>query len=176
MDGATATPEGMIPRHAPRHPLAIPVDVTFLRSGLPESIPGRSLNIGEGGLAAIVAGELVLGDTVGVEFRLPSLAAPVRTKAVVRHQARLRAGIQFVGLSAEQRAMIRYWSRLHMEAQLEQGMAVFRPSSAAEEKVPSRPRRMWTHKLRSVVTPRTLWSILAIFVFIGVIGWWRWYQ
>ena len=49
-------------RRIPRYPVAIPVDVTVLRSGLPSSIPGRSLDIGEGGVAAVLAAELQTGE------------------------------------------------------------------------------------------------------------------
>ena len=186
MGAAPAIPEGMIPRQAPRHPLAIPVDVSLLRSGVPESIPGRSLNIGEGGMAAIVAGELIPGDTIGVEFRLPSVGGPLRAKAVVRHHAHLRCGVEFIGLSAEQRAMIRYWNRRNLEVQLEQGLAVFKPPETAEEKATSLPPpawgdkgwadKGWSDKLRRILAPRILWTALAVFLLIGLIGWWRWYQ
>jgi len=176
MGAAPAIPEGMIPRQAPRHPLAIPVDMTLLRSGVPESIPGRSVNIGEGGMAAVVAGELIPGDTVGVEFRLPSVGVPLRAKAVVRHHARLRCGIEFIGLSAEQRAMIRYWNRRKLEVQLEQGLAVFKPPTTAEEKTASLGQPGWSDKLRRILAPRVLWTVLAVFLLISLIGWWRWYQ
>src|SRR5882757_2196575 len=94
----------LIPRRVPRHPVAVPVDLTVLRSGVPDCIPGRSVDVGEGGLAAIVAGELRPGDSVGVEMRLPHANHPLMAKAVVRHQARLRCGLEFVGLSVDQRA------------------------------------------------------------------------
>src|SRR5882724_6938239 len=60
-------------RRIPRYPMAVPVDVTVLRSGLPSSIPGRSLDIGEGGVAAVLAAELQTGDWVAVEFQLPNV-------------------------------------------------------------------------------------------------------
>src|SRR5438270_13661747 len=100
----------LVPRRSPRLPVAIPVDVTVLRSGVPDSIPGRSLDLGEGGLALILAGELHAGDPVAIEFRLPNLSSAVQAKAVVRHQAQLRCGLEFLSLSDEQQAMIRYWT------------------------------------------------------------------
>jgi TonB family protein len=83
------------------------LDVTVVRSGVPDILPGRSVNLGEGGMSAVLAGELLPGEAVGVEIRLPRAVDPLRTQALVRHQDKLRSGLQFVGLSAEQRAAIR---------------------------------------------------------------------
>jgi len=47
---------------------------------------------------------------VGVEFRLPHLSLSVLAKAKVKYQDRLRCGMQFLGLSGEQQATIRYWA------------------------------------------------------------------
>ena len=97
-------------RRIPRYPVAIPVDVTVLRSGLPSSIPGRSLDIGEGGVAAVLAAELQTGEWVAVELQLPNIGYALQTKAVVRHYNQLRCGFEFLGLSRDQRYMIRHWA------------------------------------------------------------------
>ncbi|MGA7376702.1 MAG: PilZ domain-containing protein, partial [Candidatus Sulfotelmatobacter sp.] len=94
-------------RHSLRYSLQEPLDVTVLRSGVPDSVPGRSLNLGAGGLAAVLAGELLSGEVVGVEIHLPKTAAPLRARARVRHHDKLRCGLEFVGLSADQQAAIR---------------------------------------------------------------------
>ena len=86
------------------------LDVTVVRSGIPDILPGRSVNLGEGGVSAVLAGELLPGETVGVEIRLPRVPDPLRTRALVRHQDKLRSGLEFVGLSAEQQAAIRDWA------------------------------------------------------------------
>src|ERR1700675_1057252 len=70
-------------RRIPRYSVAIPVDITVLRSGAPANIPGRSLDLGEGGVAAVLAAELQLGEWVAVEFQLPNAAQALQTKAVV---------------------------------------------------------------------------------------------
>jgi TonB family protein len=88
----------------------VPLDVTVLRSGIPDTVPGRSVNLGERGIAAMMAGELMPGETVGLEVRLPQ-ADPFVTRAMVRYQDKLRCGLEFVGLSAEQRASIRDWAK-----------------------------------------------------------------
>lgn len=97
-------------RRMPRYAISVPVSVTVLRSGVPEGVPGRSVDVCEGGLCAVLAAELVPGEMVGVEFRLPHLSLAVLAKAKVRHYDRLRCGMQFLGLSGEQQATIRYWA------------------------------------------------------------------
>jgi len=106
------TPSDLIAarRRIPRYPIAVPVDVTVLRSGLPNSIPGRSLDIGEGGVAAVLAAEVQPGEWVAVEFQLPNAGQSLQTKAVVRHHNQLRCGLEFLGLSRDQRYMIRHWA------------------------------------------------------------------
>lgn len=96
-------------RGFPRHPIAVPLDLIALRSGVPETLPGRCTDITEAGLGAVIAGELAAGQQVAVELRLPKVGVPVRARAVVRYQSRYRCGIEFVGLSEQQREMIRYW-------------------------------------------------------------------
>ena len=97
-------------RRIPRYSVAIPVDITVLRAGAPANIPGRSLDLGEGGVAAVLAAELQLGEWVAVEFKLPNSVQALQTKAVVRHHNQLRCGFEFLGLSLDQRSMIRRWA------------------------------------------------------------------
>jgi len=97
-------------RRGVRYRVQTPLDVTVLRSGIPDTLPGRSVNLGEGGVAAVLAGELSPGEAVGVEISLPLVTGLLRTRALVRHQDKLRSGLEFVGLSAEQRAAIRDWA------------------------------------------------------------------
>src|SRR5271156_2017670 len=97
-------------RNSPRHAINVPVDLIALRFGVPENLPGRCTDISEAGVGAVVAGEMAAGQQVAVELRLPNIGAPMRVRALVRYQSRLRCGLEFAGLSAEQRAMIRYWA------------------------------------------------------------------
>ncbi len=98
-------------RHGLRYRVQAPLDVTVLRSGIPDTVPGRSVNVGEGGVAAVLAGELLPGEAVGVEIRLSAASDPLRTRALVRHHDKLRSGMEFVGMSPEQQAAIRVWAR-----------------------------------------------------------------
>src|SRR5215469_3187159 len=100
-------------RRVPRFPLQAAVDVSVLRSGIPDTLPGRSTNMGERGVSAVIAGELVPGETVGVEINLPTSTEPLRTRATVKYQHELRCGLEFVSMSAAQRLVIRDWAKEH---------------------------------------------------------------
>ena len=126
---------GMSRRRTPRFLVQSPVDVTVLRSGIPDTVPGRSMNVGERGIAAMVAGELVPGESVGVEVQLSALAEPLRTRATVRYQDKLRCGLEFVAISAEQRAAIRNWARdakAETERSMSPAMVVSKPGPKSE--------------------------------------------
>src|SRR5215472_3610056 len=103
--------DGPSRRRVPRYRMEAPLDVTVLRSGIPDTVPGRAMNLCERGIAAMVAGELVPGESVGVEVQLWAATEPLRTRATVRYQDRLRCGLEFGALSAEQRMAIRDWAK-----------------------------------------------------------------
>ncbi len=178
MNTAAAQAQVRAKRHrVPRYPVAVPVDVTVLRSGIPDSIPGRSLNISEGGVAVALAGELRPGDSVGVEFRLPYVALPLHAKAVVRHQARLRCGLEFLGLSLAQQAMIRYWAGLALPKQppeIQSPVVNSQPQTQQVEPPPSDAPR--SQPRQRGMPRRVLWLALAVFVMVGGVGWWQWHR
>src|ERR1700690_3999934 len=92
------------PRRSPRCPLPVPVRVTLSRAGTAYSIPGRSLNLCEGGISVVLAGDVQPTDTVGVEFLLPDMGLGLQAKAIVRHNSPSRCGFEFQGLTGHQRA------------------------------------------------------------------------
>jgi len=125
-------------RRGLRYRVQAPLDVTVLRSGIPDSVPGRSVNLGPGGVAAVLAAELLPGEVVGVEIRLPQAADALRTRARVRHQDKLRCGMEFVGLSAAQLEAIRVWTEKATEekrVQPEGGVSARLPVKAATEAI-----------------------------------------
>jgi TonB family protein len=99
--------DGASRRRAERFDLKMPLDVTILRSGIPDTVPGRTVDASENGLAAMLAGEVTPGETVGIQVQLPAMAGPLRTRAKVKYQDKLRCGLEFLWLSAEERAAIR---------------------------------------------------------------------
>ena len=82
-----------------------------MRSGVPDKVPGRSVNVGERGIAAMLAGELQPGETVEVELTLSPSIEPLRANATVKYHDKLRCGFEFVEISAEQRVAIRDWAK-----------------------------------------------------------------
>jgi TonB family protein len=155
----------------------VPIDVTVLRSGIPDTLPGRSVNLCERGLAAVLPGELLPGEAVGVEVRLPLSADILRSRALVRHQDMLQCGMEFVGLSVEQQAAIRNWME---ESKAEvapepraRNSSVSEPESPGDEagaasslEAPGESRRK--HRGPGWILLMVLAAILA------VIFWWRW--
>jgi TonB family protein len=179
MAAGAQTPEwnGPSRRRVQRYQVQAPLDVTVLRSGIPDTVPGRSVNVCERGIAAMLAGELVPGEAVGIELQLPLLADPLRTRALVRYQDKLRYGLEFIGLSAEQRAAIRDWAiqaKAEAEVSASSISAVAKKGAdasggsglAAGGSAPRKPRKMriWVG-----------WVIFLVFVAIVVaVFWWRW--
>ena len=149
-----------------------PLDVTVLRSGIPDTLPGRSVNLGECGVAAVLAGELLPGEPVGVEIRLPLAADPLRTRALVRYHDKLRSGMEFVGLSVEQQAAIRDWAG-GAKAELELGVRAKIPVEAAAGKGSESggsggqpPTRRWGDRAG-------IFLLVSAAVLLAVL-WWRW--
>ena len=169
-------------RRVPRFEVAAPLDVTVLRSGIPDTVPGRSVNVCERGIAAMLAGELLAGETVGIEVRLPLLADSLRTRALVKYQDKLRCGLEFVGLSVEQRAAIRDWAK---EAKAETEIVVSPPPAP----VPPAPVKKETGGgggggTTSGGAPRQpkrkrRWIAVVVLLLLAAIAggafwWWRW--
>ncbi len=166
------TAAAVVRRRVRRHAVAIPVDITILRSGIPDSIPGRSVDLSERGLAVVLAGELHPADPVGVQLRLPSVGLPLHARALVRHEARLRCGLEFTGLSPEQQAMIRYWIQQKEERQAVQARVVTSPTPQATQLPPPVP----CPRLPGPWLRRTPWLALAAFLILSGAGWWHWYD
>jgi len=64
-------------------------------------------HLGEGGLGAILAGELPLNEPVTVEFTLPGSSQPMRMRATVRFRHGFHHGFEFLTLSLAQLEAIR---------------------------------------------------------------------
>ena len=147
------------------------MDVTVLRSGIPDVLPGRSVNLSEGGAAAVLAGELLPGEAVGVEIRLPLLEDPLRTRALVRHHNKLRSGMEFVGLSLEQQATIRDWA-LRAKAEPEPGVRKRIPPGAGKGSESGGPGGSRPPAPRG--RDRGWISLLLSVAILVAVLWWRW--
>lgn len=170
---STAVPPAISQEHSarrglPRHKVAVPLDVTVLRSGVPDRIPGRSLDVSAGGAGLVLAGVVFPGESVGVQFFLPG-GRPVETRAVVRYQSQLRCGVEFLGLSEEQRALIQGWTKQEANAPATataqpQAKAAVAAGSAVSPKAKSSRRSSKRFVARAIP-----FLIVAV-----VLGWWRW--
>jgi TonB family protein len=169
----------------PRHPINIPLDLIALRSGVPENLPGRCTDISEAGVGAVVAGEVASGQHVAVELRLPNVGVPVRARALVRYQSQLHCGLEFVGLSVEQREMIRYWiyrssiapmdfKDLKKEVLEKKELLKKEHLEDAYEEAPPITEPAATPRRRIRVVRRGLYMLIASILALAALGWWEW--
>jgi len=177
MSAATARALEETPqRNSPRQPISVPVDLIALRSGVPENLPGRLTDISELGVGAVVAGEMAAGQSVALELRLPDVGVPVRARALVRYQSRLRCGLEFVGMSAEQREMIRYWvQRSTAQPAIVATMVKQENGGAAENERPVVVAGSAASPKRKIRIGRSgLFVLTACTLALAAVGWWQW--
>lgn len=171
-------------RVANRRRLAVPLHVTVLRSGVPDAVPGRSVDVCEGGVGAVLAGEVFAGELVGVEFQIPALG-PVHAKARVCYQERLRCGLQFLAIPADQRAMIELWTRHRQEIpaaraqqmpvhpQVTSVAATVAPSFSAYS-APRPPSQEAAAASARYIRRKVLMLLIASVIVVAGMGWWHW--
>jgi hypothetical protein len=113
--GATAIPAHIHPaiesheanlasRRHTRMLFTVPITLRHLCRGGVRASHGISLDLGEGGMGAIVQEEVRVGDTVAID--LPLREQLLSTVAIVRHSSNVRSGFEFVGLTPEERLQI----------------------------------------------------------------------
>lgn len=90
-------------RHS-RALFSVPVTLRHLMTGGIGSTRGISLDISEGGLGAIVQGDLRVGEMVEIDVRISE--RPLSAVAIVRHTSNVRSGFEFLGLTPEERQQI----------------------------------------------------------------------
>lgn len=90
-------------RHA-RSLFSVPIILRHLCRGGVRATRGVSLDLGEGGVGAIVQGDVHVGDTVAIDLQLSEHV--LTTVAIVRHTSLVRSGFEFVGLTPEERVQI----------------------------------------------------------------------
>jgi protein TonB len=141
-----------------------------------------------------VAGELSSGQQVAIELRLPRVAVPVRARAIVRHQARLQCGLELVGLSPDQKDMIRYWIYQSNLRNAEQptkkieikkdsiappGRAAVQDSTASRRRIPTafklRAYEEFWPRLQTIrMSRRAVYSLVALLLVVAALVWFRW--
>jgi TonB family protein len=166
-------------RRVPRFRVQAPLDVTVMRDGVADTVPGRSVNVCERGIAAMLAGELQPGESVDVEIRLSPSSEPLRTTATVKYLDKLRCGFEFAAISAEQRSAIREWAK---ETKAETEVGAVPPSRVARvefRQIPvSGDRRSFgggSRGGRGRKRALKVWLTVAVLALIAAIaGWWKW--
>ena len=162
-------------RSVPRYELTVPLALTVLRSGIPNTIPGRTLEIGEGGMGVVPPSQLIVGESVRVEFLVPHMSSVVRATAVVRYQSERSFGLQFLRLPVEQQSIVRYWTRREGELVLAARSGASMGKAVANPKLPPdfEDSENSTHKfgIRRIVAFAASVTVIA-----AVLGWWQWQQ
>ena len=95
---------GQAVRRYVRHLYSVPVQLWRVNAGREQSSHGITLDISEGGFAAMVEAKLNTGETVMAHFLLPS--ASLDARAAVRYASSSRCGFEFVDLPREARRQI----------------------------------------------------------------------
>lgn len=138
------------------------------------------MNVCERGMAAVLAQEIVVGETVAIEVQLSSMTSPLRIRAIVRYQDKLRIGLQFVGLSADQRDAIRNWAK---EAKAESEVSAHRMFSLSTKGAGAgEGKGRGQSSSRGAPGPRKKrfrlgGMLFLVFVAFAVgVFWWRWNQ
>ena len=94
---------GYVRRH-PRLPFSVPITLHHLKVGGTRTFAGMSLDLSEGGFGVLVNGHLSEGETVEVDLPLaPNLPNLI---AIVRYSSSERSGLEFLGLTPEERMEI----------------------------------------------------------------------
>ena len=108
MIGSSSILKWPVARVSSRYAIRVPLDLKVFRSGRPVTISGRSTDLNEFGMGAKLEIELVPGEMVTLEFRLPMADDVFRPRATVRRRANsCHYGFEFVSIDPLQRARIR---------------------------------------------------------------------
>ena len=163
-------------RSVPRYELTVPLALTVLRSGIPNTIPGRTLEIGEGGMGVVPASQLLVGESVRVEFLVPHTSALVRATAVVRYQRERCFGLQFLRLPVEQQSIVRYWTRREGELLLAAPVGATLGEAVAKPKLPPDFENSENSTRKLGIRRIVAFAAVSLTVIAAVLGWWQWKQ
>jgi TonB family protein len=168
---AQSPPRAVNSRRFPRFPLSIPADVTILRSGVPHSIPGRTVTLGERGLGVVLAGEVRAGDSVNLDLNLPDFGGRLQLQAVVKYQALLKCGLEFQSLTPQQQKLIEHWTRTKSVTNPNPASPIGESQSALA--IARTVTAKAGHRRRDRVR-RVFNVILMVLLVFGGLYWWHW--
>lgn len=108
MLGGSSVLKWPVARISSRFAIHVAIEVRVFRSGRLSIIPGRSTDLNEFGLGAKIEHDLVPGEMVTIEFRLPVADDVFSARATVRRRSNSEHyGFEFVSIDPAQRARIR---------------------------------------------------------------------
>jgi PilZ domain-containing protein len=76
-----------------------------------ELLHGRTKDVGEGGLGAVIPGNIGIGDVVELEIQLPHNNQTLTFQAEVRYRQGFQYGFRFLHPTEQQRELIRHATR-----------------------------------------------------------------
>ena len=91
-------------RRYPRSIFSAPLTLRHLDTGGVRRLRGITLDVSEGGMGALVQGNLQLGEAVDVDLQVEGQV--LNAVAIVRYTSDVRTGFEFLGMTAEERAQI----------------------------------------------------------------------
>ena len=126
-------------------------------------------------MGVVPPSQLIVGESVRVEFLVPHMSSVVRATAVVRYQSERSFGLQFLRLPVEQQSIVRYWTRREGELVLAARSGASMGKAVANPKLPPdfEDSENSTHKydIRRIVAFAASVTVIA-----AVLGWWQWQQ
>ena len=93
-------------RRWPRYHVDVPIRAVVLREGTYKSVRGIANDLSQGGLAAVLPVELVMGERIELEVVLPHSSAALKVQAVIRNRRSYSYGMEFANITASQQATI----------------------------------------------------------------------
>ena len=88
----------------PRSIFSAPLTLRHLDTGGVRKLGGITLDVSEGGMGALVRGNLQLGEAVDVDLHVDGQV--LNAVAIVGYTSDVRTGFEFLGMTAEERAQI----------------------------------------------------------------------
>jgi len=107
MKSLWSAPSPAIGRSLRRYPRSIftaPLTLRHLGAGGVCKLRGITLDVSEGGMGALVQGNLQLGEAFEVDLHVDGRV--LNAVAIVRHTSSVRSGFEFLGMTSEERSQI----------------------------------------------------------------------
>jgi TonB family protein len=126
-------------------------------------------------MGVVPASQLLVGESVRVEFLVPHTSALVRATAVVRYQRERCFGLQFLRLPVEQQSIVRYWTRREGELLLAAPAGAPLEEGVAKPKLPPDFENS-ENSTRKFGIRRIVAFAVSLTVIAAGLGWWQWQQ